>query len=231
MKAGNVDVTHRPRTATEYAYRTVKQLVLAGQLAPGERIDQDEVADRLALSKMPVRSALDKLAAEGLLIVHPHRGVSVSPLSRTELDDIYLVRGNLESLAVRLATELVTACDIAELRRMVGDQEVLLTRPLLDEVVQANRNFHMYIYRMAQRPVLLRIIEGLWDLSERYRRIFLHQPGMLGNSTNDHRYMVDLIASGRADEVAAFVVQHNRKTQEAVLLHMAQVANAPVEAR
>ncbi|WP_223068634.1 GntR family transcriptional regulator [Paenibacillus caui] len=206
-------------TASEHAYTILKQWILSGELAPGEKIDQDAVAAKLGVSKMPVRSALEKLAAQDLIVLHSHRGATVSTLSAEHLDDIYLVRCQLEGLAVKLATELLTPEDVHALNGMIQEQEELAKHPNPDteEILVANREFHMLIYRLAKRPVLMSIIERLWEQSERYRRILLVQPGMLDGSTSEHRHLVELMSQQKAEEASQFLVEHNRKTQKVVL--------------
>ncbi|MDT3427656.1 DNA-binding GntR family transcriptional regulator [Paenibacillus forsythiae] len=206
-------------TASEHVYSVLKQWVLSGELAPGERVDQDAVAARLGVSKMPVRSALDKLAAQDLVLLHSHRGVTVAPLSAEHLEDIYLVRCNLEGLAVQLATERLTPDDASVLGEMIQKQEELANHRSLDTeaILAANREFHMFIYSLAQRPVLLSIIERLWEQSERYRRILLIQPGMVDGSLNEHRRLVELMTLRQAEEASHYLIEHNRKTQQVVL--------------
>jgi Transcriptional regulators len=206
-------------TAAEHVHAVLKQWVLNGELAPGEKIDQDAVAAKLGVSKMPVRSALDKLAAQDLVVLHSHRGVTVKPLSEDHLDDIYLVRCNLEGLAVKLATERLTSDHLETLREMLREQDVLAHQPNADtdRILATNREFHMFIYRLAERPVLLGTIERLWEQSERYRRILLVQPGMVDGSLNEHRHLVELMERGEAEEASQFLMEHNRKTQRVVL--------------
>jgi len=209
-------------TATEHVYSVIKQLILSGELAPGEKIDQDALADRIGVSKMPVRTALEKLASQDFVVHHSHRGATVSPLSEEHLDDIYLVRCTLEGLAVKLATAVIRQEDIDILKNMIREQEELATLPNPDaeRVLAANRQFHMYIYGLAKRPVLMTVIERLWDQSERYRRVFLNEPGMLEGSTNDHRHLVELMSRGEAEQASAFLEEHNRKTQKVVISYM-----------
>lgn len=208
------------RTASEYAFEVIKHWILSGKLMPEERIDQDKLAADLGISKMPVRSALARLAAEGLVNIYPHRGAAVTALSEENLNEVYLLRCQIESLVLKIAVPLATQEDIRDLHAMVDEQEELTRRPDVDAVLDSNRHFHMYTYRMSRLDLSLRIIEGLWDQSERYRRIFLNEPGMLEGSTNDHRRLVELIAADRADEAADFLVEHNLKTKKVILEHI-----------
>ncbi|MCQ6562961.1 GntR family transcriptional regulator [Paenibacillus mendelii] len=208
-----------PVTASEHVFTILKQWILSGELTPGEKIDQDAVANRLGLSKMPVRSALEKLAAHDLVDMHSHRGVIVRKLSEEHLNDIYIVRCELEELAVKLATRRLAPQDIKILEGMIKEQEMLylLHSSENERILEANREFHMYIYKLADNPVLLTVIERLWIQSERYRRILLDQPGMIEGSTQDHRHLVELMSKQLEEEAGRFIMEHNRKTQQVVL--------------
>lgn len=210
----------RPSTVVDYAYEAVKRDILSGKLAPGSRIDQDALAEALGCSKIPLRSALERLAAEGLVQNHSFRGTTVSPLSLSELDEIYLVRCLLEKLATELAAARLTPDDLEALYGLVEWQEAVADD--LDALLEANRAFHMKLYSLADRPLLLQIIERLWDLSERYRRAFLQGAGISQSSTLEHRHLVDLLAQGKGREAAEYVVQHNQKTRSVLIARMSQ---------
>ncbi|MFX3617384.1 MAG: GntR family transcriptional regulator [Sporolactobacillus sp.] len=208
-----------PKTSAEYAYQNIKQWIITGELPPDQKIDQDRLAQKLGVSRMPVRGALDKLAAQGFVILNSYRGVTVRGLSAKHLDDIYLTRCTLESLAVKQAIHNLTPKAILKLKELLNMQYQLSKHPdtNLDKILPVNRKFHMYIYTLADNPVMFDIINNLWDQSERYRRILLNTPGMMDGSTKEHNHLVQLMIEGQEDEAAEFLTIHNRKTQKVVL--------------
>lgn len=212
------DQSERPYTASQYAYNRVKKWILSGQLGAGERVDQDEIARRMGLSRMPVRSALDRLSSEGLVVSHPHRGITVAPLSAEHLNALYLIRCQLEGLAAFLAVGHATDGDVETLMRMLDDAAILSKDT--DVAMAENWKFHRYIYEMSGNEVLLRQIENLWEQTERYRRIYIEQPGMREGTVREHRQLVELIAARDAQRCADFQVRHDRSTQRVVLESM-----------
>lgn len=224
MEGGNesLNVVRAPVRASEHAYKVIKGWIMSGELAPEQRIDLDLVAAQLGVSKMPIRSALEKLSAEDLVVIHPHRGTTVKRLSKEHLDGIYLVRCNLEALAIELAIEHLTVSDVELLSKMIDNQEDLAHQPTQDmeQILATNREFHMYIYKLAQSTVLQATIERLWDQSERYRRILFKELSLVEGSICDHRHLVNLIKENKAKEAGEFLVEHNRKTHSVVLSTM-----------
>jgi DNA-binding GntR family transcriptional regulator len=162
------------RTLTAQVVARLRDLILSGELAPGSRIDQNELAQRFGISLVPIREALARLQSSGLVRMLPHRGVFVEALSIEELIDIYSVREVLEEEAARLACDHLTPVDLAELEALAACMEESAASSDDDTFLEANRNFHFTIYRAANRPHLLQIIEQLWDQSTRYRTVQLH---------------------------------------------------------
>src|SRR5581483_8281538 len=108
----------RPTTAERMVHTILQQRILDGVLRPGERIDLDAIAQELAVSRTPVRTALRQLESEGLVTIYPHRAVMVSELSADDLEQIYAVRIHLETLAAQMAVPNLTDSDLAEIRRI-----------------------------------------------------------------------------------------------------------------
>src|SRR5579884_1869800 len=121
----------RPTTAERMVHTILQQRILDGVLRPGERIDLDAIAQELAVSRTPVRTALRQLESEGLVTIYPHRAVMVSELSADDLEQMYAVRIHLESLAAQLAVENLAESDVvamkqvqAELNHIVDEQNL-----------------------------------------------------------------------------------------------------------
>jgi DNA-binding GntR family transcriptional regulator len=202
----------RYRTATEYAVAAIKEWILVGDLAPGLRLDQFELAERLGMSRIPIRTALERLSSEGLVDLLPHRGAVVAGTSRQEMLDLYSVRNHLEGLATHLAAARITDEQLDRLEQNLRDTERQVKAGDLEAFLRTNREFHMAIYSAAGNDVLVRVIKGLWDLSERYRRAYLQHPARAEESTAEHRRLLGLLRERNGDAAAVFVREHNEKT-------------------
>lgn len=209
------------RTAVQYAYEQLKSWILDHTLKPDQRLDQDELATMLNLSKTPVRTALEKLASEGLVQVSPHRSASISPLSREELEEIYMLREMLEAKATRLAVQRITPEELVRVRELMDRSEQLIAQGKFAEYLEVNRQFHLTIYRAAKSSVLYRLIALLWDMSLRYRAAYLQLPGRTEDSIAEHREIVRLLAAGEEEKVVPYMTLHNNKTKQVLLSLMA----------
>ncbi len=162
------------RTMTEQVMARLRDMILSGELAPGSRLDQNELARRFGVSLVPLREALARLQSSGLVRIVPHRGVFVESLSVDELLDIYQVREALEELAARLAAPRLSAADLATLDQLRIEMEQTATIDDFDTFLDLHREFHFTIYRATGRRHLVQLIAQLWDLSARYRRFQLY---------------------------------------------------------
>lgn len=155
------------RTLAEKAFDTLHTAIITGQLRPGTRLPIEELATLLEMSPMPIREAVRRLDAAGLVENIPHRGARVTALSVRDLSEAYEARLALEVLAVRRAAEHFTAQHAAEARRYLA-----LLDGYADEVSaaasDAHTRFHFAIYDAAGSAWLQRLILPVWETSERY---------------------------------------------------------------
>lgn len=177
-------------TATDRAYKHVKQRILDGRLPGGDLISEGEVADQVRMSRTPVREAFLRLESEGLLRLYPRRGALVVPVSRAEVADVIEARKLVELHAVeRLITS--NEADLAELERLIETQEELAEGGDTKGFVEADGHFHRAIVSRAGNAILADLHESLRDRqlrmglvaiardSERIRRIIDEHRGIL----------------------------------------------------
>lgn len=155
------------RTLAEKAFISIHDAILTGKLRPGERIPIEDLASALEMSPMPVREAVRRLDGLGLVENIPHKGARITDLSIGDLREIYEARLSLESLAVYRAAEFFTAEDEQLARSslaLMGSR-----RAGSVEAWPAHSAFHLNLYRAARSSWLMRLIQPLWESSERYR--------------------------------------------------------------
>ena len=150
----------RQEELSEHVYRAIKEMILKNQLASGEKLSQERLAQRLGVSRTPLLTAFSKLEQEMLLELIPRRGAFVKTLSKKEFEDLYDIRMRLESLAAFEAATRRTDRELVELQRKYRDFEKLVS-------VEANRNlreadyyFHMAIMKMSANPLLYRMMSS-----------------------------------------------------------------------
>lgn len=157
------------RTLAEKAFAALHQAIITGEVAPGERLPIEELADTLEMSPMPIREALRRLDAAGLVEHVPHRGARVRELSIEDLREVYEVRLALEPLAVAHAAERFSAADAAAAEAALARHVRAYRGGTVHDTFAAHTEFHFAIYEAARSRWLVRLITPLWESSERYR--------------------------------------------------------------
>lgn len=150
----------------------IREMILNGQLKPGDRLQQDKLADLLGVSTMPVREALRRLQAEGLVIFYPRRGATVAKFSFAEFEEIYRIREELEILACRWVAEDFSRLPTVHLRQVLVQIEEAEAQLDVLRRLQLVREFFFTIFETSKKPYLVRQLSTLWDLSQQYRRSF-----------------------------------------------------------
>lgn len=149
-------------TAQQRAYETIRDALIAGLFMPGEVVTLRLFSERLGVSSMPVREALKRLVSEGAFEALPNHSARVPVLSRSEVEQIAELRQELETRAVRLAAEHLSKRHLDELEEISKRMEELHFPQDVNEYARLNKQFHFTIYRLADNPPLLRLIEYLW---------------------------------------------------------------------
>ena len=166
------DSPRRPPTTQEFVLGELRSAIVAGDLSPGQPIRQDAIAQRLGVSRVPLREALKTLEAEGQVVYRPHRGYAVAELSLDDLVEVYRIRELLESEAARLAAGAYTEADLARITDAAADVDTAADDADLVGMIAANRRFHFALLEPAGMPRLIRMVRTLWDATDAYRAVY-----------------------------------------------------------
>ena len=159
-----VDVT----TVQERVYRELRSALQQGRLVSGQSMTVRGLASAVGTSEMPVREALRRLIAEGALVQAPNRSFQVIPMTRERLAELIRVRVTLEGMAARLAVDHADAALIGTLTKLNDEMRAAIELGDTDQVLRANQEFHFTIYRAANSPQLLELVDMLWLRSGPY---------------------------------------------------------------
>ena len=204
------------RTLAEKAYLWLHQAIIDGEISPGERLPIEELADALEMSPMPIREALRRLDAAGLVEHVPHRGARVRELTLDDLREVYEARLALEPLAVVHAAERFTDEDAARARDALGRHVAAYRHGTPVEALATHTEFHFALYEAARSRWLLRLITPIWESSERYRLAVARRPGTpLAERREEHERIL-----------AACVAHEPERAAGTLRLHLATTANS-----
>jgi len=207
-----------PNVASQRIADVLAGRILSGELAPGARIKQDELADELETSRIPVRDALRILEARGLVTMRANAGARVTSLSLHDLEMSYAIRERLEPLLLADSVPRLTGEDLAEMRAVLDRLEKVAG---LDEAVALGRQFHWITYRGHRSPLLAQMVERVWDTTQSYRRAYLELALQRGAGTveTEHRLMADAIERREIETAQAALVLHLRRAREGLAQH------------
>jgi DNA-binding GntR family transcriptional regulator len=213
---GNVSSGHR--TLAEKAFVSIHDAIVRGDLQPGERLPIEELAEVFEMSPMPIREALRRLDAAGLVENVPHRGARVTELSLEDLHEVYEARLALEPMALARAAERFSDEDARRGHERLKALDVFGDRSS-PEAWAAHTAFHFALYEAAGSPWLLRLIRPLWESSERYR---LAEPALrrLSMRRSEHRRMLDACVERQPEAARAELHNHLSRTANTVASHM-----------
>ncbi|HYD66895.1 GntR family transcriptional regulator [Azospirillum sp.] len=175
----------------ERAYRRIHEAIQGGQLKPGARVREAEIAGWLGLSRTPVREALGRLESQGLLVHEPRRGLIVAELDHQMVTELYLMREVLEGTAAALAARHASDAEIAALRDMVAFDRGITGNPV--RLAQNNRLFHDALYRGSHNRYLLRTCNGLRESLALLGPTTLALHGRPDTALDEHEAIVDAI--------------------------------------
>ncbi|MHB1627154.1 MAG: GntR family transcriptional regulator [Bacilli bacterium] len=203
---------NRAPTLAHQAALELREMILSGQLAPGQPLLLTETAQRLNMSIMPVREALRRLEFEGLLEQLPQKGARVSPLILQEAEDIYHARISLESRAVFRAAGKMTEEYYKSLVQFLEDYQYAYE--LGDEARgrKAHEQFHFGLYTLTGSKWTVRLIRVLWDNSERYRRISVPHRGSIEQRMREHFDILQACREGQPEKAARCMEDHLSRT-------------------
>jgi DNA-binding GntR family transcriptional regulator len=194
------------RSSASEAYELLLAEIEDGGLLPGTRLREAELAERLAISRTPVREALKRLELQGLVAHEPHHGAVVASLEYGQVTELYLLREILEGTAARLAAQHATETEIGVLQRMVEQDRVLTGQP--KQLAQSNRLFHQQIRDTARNRYVNAALENLRLSLALLAGTTLGAPGRAAESVEEHAAIVARIAARDRDGAETSARKH-----------------------
>lgn len=198
-------------TSAARTVSTVRELILRGELPAGARLGEAELATRLGVSRTPVREALGRLAAEGLVEIVPNRGARVARFTVAELEDVFDVRATLEPRLTALAVARAEAADVAELDELARAMLAVGApgrRQDLDAIAALNRAFHDRLVALAAQPAMAAALAGAVRAPIVLRNFHAYDEASLARSLAHHLEIVAAVRAGDPTWAQAVMTAH-----------------------
>lgn len=200
-----------PSTAAQHALQSLRLLIVSGALRPGQRVNQDLLAEQVGLSVAPVREALRALEQEGQVTYRPRRGYFVTELKIEDLEEIYALRQLLEERAAR---ETLPELGEQELQRLAGAARECVQAAEVGDVARelsANRAFHFCLLDSERHPHLMRLIRMLWDSTESYRALYYNAPEERQAANEAHERILAAARAADVDRLTSELDEHRER--------------------
>lgn len=192
----------------DVVFNTLRQAILRGELKPGERLMEIQLANKLGVSRTPIREAIRKLELEGLVLMIPRKGAEVADITEKSLRDVLEVRKALEELAVKLTCDKIKDEEIEELKKAACKFKEALECGDVTEYAEADVKFHDIIYRTTDNERLIQLLFNLREQMYRYRVEYLKREDAHEVLLAEHEKIVETIEKRDKEQAMQVVCQH-----------------------
>ena len=200
----------------DVVFKTLRQAILKGELEPGERLMEIQLAERLGVSRTPIREAIRKLELEGLVLMIPRKGAEVAKISESNLRDVLEVRRSLEELAIDLACQRITAEELESLNKAEVDFKAAIGNGDAMQIAQTDEQFHEIIYNSTKNQKLVQILNNLREQMYRYRTEYLKDTQRHSQLIQEHHEIVKALELRDEEQVVKIIRQHLKNQEEVV---------------
>jgi DNA-binding GntR family transcriptional regulator len=213
------------RSMVDVAFNYLRDAIMRGDLRPGDKVPQREISERMQISRMPLREALRKLEERHFVRIVAHRGAFVTPLSVTDIREIYLIRAELEALSAGIAATMMDEARIRELRTILATAGRAIADRDSTALSEANRRFHITGHEATGNKHLIRLIGDLADHAQRYRLLHTRLGERAQIALREHEGILAAWERGDA-EAASYWVRINLVNSQEALLEAIEQAQA-----
>ena len=201
----------------DVVFNTLRRAILRGELKPGERLMEIQLANKLGVSRTPIREAIRKLELEGLVHMVPRKGAEVAEITEKNLRDVLEVRCVLEELAVRLACQRITEEGLEKLKKAAQAFHASLDSDDITQIAQADVEFHDVIYEATDNRKLVQLLNNLREQMYRYRIEYLKKKDFYPKLLKEHHQVIEAIEEKDEEKATQITGLHINNQVEAVV--------------
>lgn len=214
----------------DVVFNTLRRAILTGELKPGERLMEIHLANKLGVSRTPIREAIRKLELEGLVIMIPRRGAEVAQITEKSLKDVLEVRRALDALCVELACDRISEEEKAQLRQACDTFERATRTQNVTAIAEADVALHDIIVQATENKRLIQLINNLSEQMYRYRFEYIKDESRHDNLVEEHRMIYESILENDKERAAQAAKLHI-DNQEKSIIRQIRLENEQLEMR
>lgn len=201
----------------DVVFNTLRQAILRGEMEPGERLMEIQLAQKLGVSRTPIREAIRKLELEGLVVMIPRKGAEVAHITEKDMRDVLEVRCTLEELAITLACKNVKQEDIDALKTANRVFEAAIVSKDVVNIVDADVSFHDIIYSITNNARLIQIINKLREQMYRYRLEYVKDARTHSILISEHNDIIQQLSQKNAEQAKIVMRQHIHNQEKGIV--------------
>ncbi len=205
---------HKP--LRELVYEELRLLIMTGQIKPGTRMMEIELAESMGVSRTPVREAIRQLEKDNLVTIEPRKGAYVSDISAEDFDSMMIVREPLEGLATYLATINMTDEELAAVRQAALDCEKAIALGDQEELTRTDTHFHHLITQGSGNTYLIHLCQDLQEQVTRFRYVYFKSSKRAGEIINEHKLIIDAMEKRDAEEARKYSIAHINSLRKSI---------------
>lgn len=192
----------------DVVFHTLREAILKGELRPGERLMELQLASKLGVSRTPIREAIRMLEQEGLAVTIPRKGAEVAKMTEKDMKDVLQVREALDELAANIACERITKEELDELISAMHEFEASTRTKDLKKIAETDVKFHDVIYHATDNPKLVNMLNNLREQMYRYRVEYLKDEKNYPILLKEHKEIVEGLKTKNKEQIADAMRQH-----------------------
>ncbi|GAI87100.1 unnamed protein product, partial [marine sediment metagenome] len=197
---------------SQKVYQVLKKEIVRGILEPGSNLSENKLAKEMHVSRTPIREAMRKLVAEGLVKTSPNKKMTVSEVSLVDMKEVLLVRGALEGLAASIAAKRISSQEIDKLEKIVTEMSLYLTKENLSSYCEVDDEFHNLVLSICGNKWIIQIRDNLGSFIYRFRIKSLSVPGRLKCSLEEHQAIMESLKKHDSEEANRLSKMHMENT-------------------
>ncbi len=206
----------------DVVFNTLRRAILKGELKPGERLMEIALADKLGVSRTPIREAIRKLELEGLVVMAPRKGAKVASITERDLSDVLEVRKGMEVLAISLACKRITGEELEKLETIEQSFQKLIESGNLTELAEMDVKFHDTIYQATNNQRLVQLLNNLREQMYRYRMEYLKDIAVRRTLAEEHKAICRALRERDEQQAEEYVSIHIDNQQKAIIRSLSQ---------
>ena len=209
------------RPIREIAYEVLKHAIITGEIPAGERIVETDYAERLHISRTPLREALRKLERDGLVEYVLRRGVVVRAFTIADVEEIYTIRNALEMLTLPAIIRNATEEDVASLKERLREMDEVMAHGDIETLSPMARAFHSQLTALCRQNRILRVIEGQDEFITRFSAMAIRQEDRLAQAHEEHYKLVEFVEQKDLEHFQKLMNRHIERSKECCLQALA----------